>query len=47
MTNSLAIALGLAIAAFVAADLLLFDGTNLLFLARKLYWLIDWLAFWR
>lgn len=47
MTNRLAIVLGLAIAAFVTVDLTLFNGTNLLFLARKMYWLIDWLAFWR
>lgn len=47
MTNRLAIYLGLFLAALVAADLLLFDGANLLFLAKKLFRLIDWLAFWR
>jgi hypothetical protein len=47
MTNRLALALGFAILAFGLLDLALWQGANLLFLARKLYWRIDWLAFWR
>lgn len=47
MTNSLAIVLGLMIALFLGVDFLAFDGDGTLFLARKLYWLIDYVAFWR
>lgn len=47
MTNRLAILLGLVILGAIAADLVLNDGAELLFLGRKLFVLIDWLAFWR
>ncbi|GAA4225121.1 hypothetical protein J4E08_01930 [Sagittula sp. NFXS13] len=47
MTNQLAIVLGLMIALLFGVDFLMFDGEGTLFLARKLYWLIDYLAFWR
>jgi hypothetical protein len=47
MTNQLAILLGLTIACLIGLDLLVFEGENLIFLGRKLFWLIDWLAFWR
>ncbi|MCR9274567.1 hypothetical protein SAMN05216376_101250 [Mameliella alba] len=47
MTNRLAILLGLAVIAAIVADLQLNKGDNLLFLGRKLFVLLDWLAFWR
>lgn len=47
MTNSLALSLGLAIIALVGLDLVLFGGDNLLFLARKFWALLHWVAFWR
>lgn len=47
MTNRLAILLALALLAGVVADMILFDSSNLLFLGKKLFKLIDWLAFWR
>ncbi|WP_297339006.1 glyceraldehyde-3-phosphate dehydrogenase [Pseudophaeobacter sp.] len=47
MTNKIAIWLGLLLVLAVVADLLLFSGDNLLFLAKKLFELIDWVAFWR
>ncbi|WP_420325063.1 hypothetical protein [Mameliella sp.] len=47
MTNRLAILLGLAIIAAIGADLVFNRGDNLLFLGRKLFVLLDWLAFWR
>lgn len=47
MTNKIAIWLGLFLVLAVAADLLLFGGDNLLFLAKKLFELLDWVAFWR
>lgn len=46
MTNRLAIILGLVILSGIAADLYLEDGAGLLYLGRKLFVLIDWLAFW-
>lgn len=47
MTNRLALILGGIIAILIVWDLTLFDGANLLFLGKKLYWLIDYVAFWR
>lgn len=47
MTNRLAIILGLILVGAVVADMALADGANLLFLGRKVFVLIDWLAFWR
>ncbi|KUF11846.1 hypothetical protein [Pseudoponticoccus marisrubri] len=47
MTNPIAIVLGLILLGAVAADLVLWDGTNLVFVGKKLFSLIDWLAFWR
>ncbi len=47
MTNQLAIIIGLAVVGAVAADVLLAGGEASLFLARKLFVLLDWIAFWR
>ena len=47
MTNSIALILGMVLAACVAADAFLNDGMVLLFLARKFLELIEWIAFWR
>lgn len=47
MTNRLAIILGLILVGLIAADIVLVEGANLLFLGRKFFVLIDWLAFWR
>jgi len=47
MTNQLALILGAVIVALIGLDLLAFEGANLLFLARKLFVFIDYIAFWR
>ncbi|WP_165375298.1 hypothetical protein [Roseovarius nitratireducens] len=47
MTNRIAIALVLLIVAAVAYDVQRNDHAGLLFLARKLIDLIEYLAFWR
>ncbi|MFN6924296.1 MAG: hypothetical protein ACK4P8_01450 [Tabrizicola sp.] len=47
MTNRIALWLALLIAAGIAADFTLNDGTALFFLARKFLDLIEWVAFWR
>ena len=46
MTNTLAIFLGICVAAFIAADLA-FDWNAGLFLLKELVKLIDFLSFWR
>ncbi|WP_083098761.1 glyceraldehyde-3-phosphate dehydrogenase [Pseudophaeobacter leonis] len=47
MTNKIAIWLGLFVIAGLVADLTLADGSNLLFLSKKFFALLDWVAFWR
>lgn len=47
MTNQLALVLCVIIAALITLDLVIFGGSNLIFLGKKLFVLIDWLAFWR
>ncbi|MCC1493354.1 hypothetical protein [Cognatishimia sp. F0-27] len=47
MTNRLAIILGLLILGALALDYALFEMRNTMFLARKFFVLLDWLAFWR
>ena len=46
MTNSIAIGLGLAILAVVAANAV-FGWDLHIFLGRKLVEVIEWMAFWR
>ncbi|MBJ6370263.1 hypothetical protein [Sedimentitalea arenosa] len=47
MTNSIALVLGLLILAALGMDLLLHGTEHLVFLGKKLFDLIDWVAFWR
>ena len=47
MTNKIALGLGLTLLVLVAIDLLVYGSQNLIFLGKKLYELIEWLAFWR
>ena len=47
MTPKLATWLGLLLIFGVIADAFLTGGDTLLFLAKKLFELIDWVAFWR
>lgn len=47
MTNRIAIVLAGLIVALIFLDLVLNEGDALLFLAKKLDELIEWLAFWR
>ncbi|SIT76001.1 hypothetical protein [Pontibaca methylaminivorans] len=41
------LALALLLGALLALELLVFGGTHLVFLARRLFDLIEWIAFWR
>ncbi len=47
MTNTLAVILGLLILAGLTADLAWFGSEHLVFIAKKLSALIEWMAFWR
>lgn len=47
MTNRIALVLALIITGLIASDILLNEGANVLFLMRKIWKLIDWMAFWR
>ncbi len=47
MTNRLAIILGLVLVGAIGADYYLNESENLLFLGKKLFALLDWVAFWR
>ena len=47
MTNTLAIILGIILVGALTADYLLFGSEHFIFLGKKLFGLIDWMAFWR
>ncbi|MCL6284329.1 hypothetical protein M3P21_12410 [Ruegeria sp. 2012CJ41-6] len=47
MTNQIAIWLGGILLVAVVGDVIFFGTEHLLFLGRKLYDLLQWLAFWR
>ncbi|MEM9577199.1 MAG: hypothetical protein AAF999_09305 [Pseudomonadota bacterium] len=47
MTNRIALILGATLAALVGLDVLIFGFDHLVFLGKKLFDLIEWLAFWR
>jgi hypothetical protein len=47
MTNTIALYLGLFLAAAIGVDLFANDGAALGFVARKFLHLVEWVAFWR
>jgi hypothetical protein len=47
MTNKIALGLGLIIVLLGAIDVLYYGTENFVFLSKKLFELIEWLAFWR
>jgi hypothetical protein len=47
MTNQIAIWLGLLLLGGIMLDVALYGTEHLLFLGKKLYDFLDWLAFWR
>lgn len=47
MTNKIALGLGLTLLALIGVDLFFYGPQNLVFLGKKLFELIEWLAFWR
>lgn len=47
MTDKIALVLGLIIAAALAVDIYLYGSAHMIFLGKKLFELIEWVAFWR
>lgn len=47
MTNTLALILGALILGAIVLDVMVFGTEHLVFLGKKLFELIEWLAFWR
>ena len=47
MTNRIALGLGAAIVALVVLDLIFFGTEHIVFLSKKMFELIEWIAFWR
>lgn len=47
MTNKISLVLGMLIIAAIAIDLVLFGTSHLVFLGKRLFELINWLAIWR
>ena len=47
MTNRIAIVLGVVLIALIVLDVLLFGTEHIVFLSKKMFALIEWMAFWR
>ena len=47
MSNTVAVVLGLFIVRLITGDVVFFDSANLVFLGKKMFELIEWMAFWR
>jgi hypothetical protein len=47
MTNRIALFLGAALIALIVLDVLLFGTEHMIFLGKKMFELIEWMAFWR
>ena len=47
MTNKIAIGLAILVFALFGIDAMAFDGELPVFLGKKLFALLDWIAFWR
>jgi uncharacterized membrane protein len=47
MTNRIALVLGLMIIGAIVVDVMYYGTEHLVFLAKKMADLIEWLAFWR
>jgi len=47
MTNKIALGLGLLLLVLIATDVILHGAEDLIYLSKKLFELIEWLAFWR
>ena len=47
MTNRLAIVLGLLLIVMIVGDIAVYGDDHMIFLSKKLFDLVEWVAFWR
>lgn len=47
MTHKIALVLGLTILVAIVIDIMLVGTSHMVFLGKRLFELIDWIAFWR
>ncbi|MGD9293665.1 MAG: hypothetical protein PVI41_02175 [Roseobacter sp.] len=47
MTNRIALFIGVSLIALIVLDVLLFGTEHIVFLGKKMFDLIEWMAFWR
>jgi len=47
MTNTIAVVLALILIATISVDVALYGSEHMVFLGKRLFELIDWIAFWR
>lgn len=47
MTDRIALGLGLVILGAIGIDVLLYGSEHMIFLGKKMFEFIEWLAFWR
>jgi hypothetical protein len=47
MTNTIAVVLALILIAAISIDVALYGSEHMVFLGKRLFELIDWIAFWR
>jgi hypothetical protein len=47
VTNPIAIVLGILITVAIVVDVMLFGTDHMIFLGKKFFELIEWIAFWR
>ena len=47
MTNRIAIFFGLFLIAAIVVDVTIYGNQHLIFLGKKMFELIEWIAFWR
>ncbi|SPH20938.1 hypothetical protein ASD8599_01679 [Ascidiaceihabitans donghaensis] len=47
MTNSIAIFLGLFLITIITVDIMVYGSEHVIFLGKKMFELIEWIAFWR
>ncbi|WP_186766657.1 hypothetical protein [Puniceibacterium confluentis] len=47
MTNSIALTLAVLLCALIIGDYIVYGAEHLLFLGKKFFGLLDWMAFWR
>lgn len=47
MTNGISLVLGVLIVSMLVVDMAAYGSEHIIFVGKKLYALIEWMAFWR